>query len=73
MYSLPLIGVILCNDHLLFPVYERAFRNTAPEGKLHKEDLMIYLNKCDLWPTQADVNKSFDTIFRGKNNTTRGS
>ncbi|XP_053380565.1 uncharacterized protein LOC123537793 [Mercenaria mercenaria] len=50
-------------------VYEKTFRQFAPSGKLHKDDLMEYFNRCDLWPTQREINRSFDTIFRGSRNT----
>ncbi|KAL4219316.1 dendrite reproteinration [Mactra antiquata] len=49
--------------------YEKIFRKLAPIGKLPKEDLMEFFNRCDLWPTQRDIDKSFDTIFRGSRNT----
>ncbi|XP_060605128.1 collagen alpha-1(XIV) chain-like [Ruditapes philippinarum] len=50
-------------------MYEKTFRQFAPSGKLHKVDLLEYFNRCDLWPTQREINNSFDTIFRGSRNT----
>ncbi|XP_052790966.1 cartilage matrix protein-like isoform X1 [Mya arenaria] len=30
---------------------------------------MEFFNGCDLWPTQNDINRSFDAIYRGSRNT----
>ncbi|XP_052221663.1 collagen alpha-1(XII) chain-like [Dreissena polymorpha] len=49
--------------------YERMFREFCPDGRLLKDDLMGFFNRCDLWPTQGDINRSFDKIFRGSRNT----
>ena len=46
--------------------YEQVFEHVAGCSKLHKEDLNKFLNKCDLHPTDKELSKAFDSVFRGK-------
>ena len=45
--------------------YEKAFILVAKAGKIHKDNLVEFFNRCDLWPTQGDISRAFETIFRG--------
>ncbi|KAK3576067.1 hypothetical protein CHS0354_018338 [Potamilus streckersoni] len=49
--------------------YEEAFRKVAYGDKLPKQNLMEFFKACQLYPTELEVRKGFDTVFRGSGNT----
>ncbi|ESP04773.1 hypothetical protein LOTGIDRAFT_155995 [Lottia gigantea] len=48
---------------------EQVFHKMSRWEKMEKLDLPEFFRRCDLYPTEGDITRAFNTIFRGSLNT----
>lgn len=37
----------------------------APDGKLSREQLAAFVNECEHYPTEGELNDAFNSVFKG--------
>ncbi|PVD22231.1 hypothetical protein C0Q70_18037 [Pomacea canaliculata] len=45
--------------------YERTFEKMAPDGKLSRDQLEAFVNECEHYPTEGELNDAFNSVFKG--------